>query len=307
MADQAELVFVRSFIKVIGAQPIVYSDDYRQPPQNSLKKVPILPVELPPVPERKGEPSTPPGRHNLDANITDGYLTRSLAASISITFKSTKPPQSFTLAVQPTDTVSEVKALLASQPNAPPAEAQRLLLKGKAFADAKLLKEYGVKEGDTINLMLKPGFEWDPTKAPSPSNISSVKMKPSNLPEIQTPQPKLATGHRHTRTPSIVLSPSPSVVSLEPEGKPHDIDLTLDTSLIPTASISRAARSSYQTVISEPGFWDRLYSFLRTEFSNDGDALVAFEDFLRASKGGLTASEIAKIRDQVGVVGMAGT
>jgi UV excision repair protein RAD23 len=289
MADQAELVFVRSFVKIIGAQPIVYSDDYNQPPQNSLKKVPILPVELPPVPERKGGPSTPQ------------------AASISLTFKSTKPPQSFTLAVQATDTVSEVKALLASQPNAPPAEAQRLLLKGKALADAKLLKEYGVKEGDTINLMLKPGFEWDPTKSPSPSNTSPVKMKPFNLPEIQTPQPKLATGHRHTRTPSIVLSPSPSIVSLEPEGKPHDIDLTLDTSLIPTASISRAARSSYQTVISEPPFWDRLYSFLRTEFSNDSDALIAFEDFLRASKGGLTASEIAKIRDHVGVVGMAGT
>jgi len=289
MADQAELVFVRSFIKVIGAQPIVYSDDYNQPPQNSLKKVPILPVELPPVPERKGEPSTPP------------------AASISITFKSTKPPQSFTLAVQPTDTVSEVKALLASQPNAPPAEAQRLLLKGKALADAKLLKEYGVKEGDTINLMLKPGFEWDPTKSPSPPSTSPVKMKYSNLPEIQTPQPKLATGHKHTRTPSIVLSPSPSIVSLEPEVKPHDIDLTLDTSLLPTASISRAARSSYQTVISEPPFWDRLYSYLRTEFSNDNDALIAFEDFLRASKGGLTASEIAKIRDHVGVVGMAGT
>ncbi|KIK46954.1 hypothetical protein CY34DRAFT_799806 [Suillus luteus UH-Slu-Lm8-n1] len=289
MADQAELVFFRSFVKVIGAQPIVYSDDYNQPPQNSLKKVPILPVELPPVPERKGEPSTPP------------------ATSISITFKSTKPPQSFTLAVQPTDTVSEVKASLASQPKAPPAEAQRLLLKGKALADAKLLKEYGVKEGDTINIMLKPGFEWDPTKSPSPSTTSPVKMKPSNLPEIQTPQPKLATGHRHTRTPSIVLSPSPSIVSLEPEGKPHDIDLTLDTSLLPTASISRAARSSYQTVISEPPFWDRLYSFLRTEFTSDSDALIAFEDFLRASKGGLTASEIAKIRDHVGVVGMAGT
>lgn len=46
---------------------------------------------------------------------------------------------------------------------------------------------------------------------------------------------------------------------------------------------------------------------LRTEFSNENDTLVAFEDFLRASKGTLTASEIAKIRDQVGVVGMAGT
>lgn len=45
----------------------------------------------------------------------------------------------------------------------------------------------------------------------------------------------------------------------------------------------------------------------RTEFPSQEDALIAFEDFLRASKGTLTASEIAKIRDQVGVVGMAGT
>lgn len=34
---------------------------------------------------------------------------------------------------------------------------------------------------------------------------------------------------------------------------------------------------------------------------------LAFEDFLCATKGSLTASEIAKIRDTVGVVGMGGT
>ena len=45
----------------------------------------------------------------------------------------------------------------------------------------------------------------------------------------------------------------------------------------------------------------------RSEFTTEADILTAFEDFLRASKGSLTASQIAKIRDQVGVVGMAGT
>lgn len=45
----------------------------------------------------------------------------------------------------------------------------------------------------------------------------------------------------------------------------------------------------------------------RAEFTTENDALLAFEDFLRASKGTLSASEIAKIRDHVGVVGMAGT
>jgi hypothetical protein len=45
----------------------------------------------------------------------------------------------------------------------------------------------------------------------------------------------------------------------------------------------------------------------RSECTTEADALTAFEDFLRASKGSLTASQIAKIRDQVGVVGMGGT
>lgn len=43
------------------------------------------------------------------------------------------------------------------------------------------------------------------------------------------------------------------------------------------------------------------------EFATRSDASTAFEEFLNASKGQLTASEIAKIRDRVGVVGMAGT
>jgi hypothetical protein len=45
----------------------------------------------------------------------------------------------------------------------------------------------------------------------------------------------------------------------------------------------------------------------RSRFPNNGDASIAFEDYLAASKAVLTASEIAKIRDSVGVTGMAGT
>ena len=60
--------------------------------------------------------------------------------------------------MQPTDTIQAIKAQLASEAGAPPADVQRLLLKGKALADAKLLKEYDVKDGDTVNLMVKPGF-----------------------------------------------------------------------------------------------------------------------------------------------------
>ena len=45
----------------------------------------------------------------------------------------------------------------------------------------------------------------------------------------------------------------------------------------------------------------------RTQFPHPSDAAAAWEDFFCASKGQLSVSEIAKIRDAVGVIGMAGT
>jgi len=280
MAEQAETAFVKSFLNTISHQPVTYADDYQQPLQNSLKRVPVLSISLPAPPERKRR------------------TTESQAASITLTFKSLKPPQSFTVPVSPTDTIQTIKSLLASQPRAPPADVQRLLLKGKALADAKLLQEYNIKDGDTVNLMIKPGYTWNPNAPSTSSSKENMAAPPA--------KDKLSLGH--SRIPSVVLSPSPSSVSPSMEAdKPLDINLTLDTSSIPTASVDSATLSSYHTTIAEPGFWDRLHSFLRTEFTNENDALVAFEDFLRASKGTLTASEIAKIRDQVGVVGMAGT
>jgi UV excision repair protein RAD23 len=45
----------------------------------------------------------------------------------------------------------------------------------------------------------------------------------------------------------------------------------------------------------------------RTHFKSTDDVHTAFEDFFCASKGKLTATEIAKIRNVVEVFGMAGT
>lgn len=44
MAGQAETTFVKSFLNTLSNQPVTYADDYQQPPKNSLKKVPVLPV-----------------------------------------------------------------------------------------------------------------------------------------------------------------------------------------------------------------------------------------------------------------------
>jgi len=64
--------------------------------------------------------------------------------------------------------------------------------------------------------------------------------------------------------------------------------------------------NSYQSVIKKPEFWDRLYAFLKIEFENRDDASLAIEEFLVASKGHLSAHEIAKIRDIVGLFSMGG-
>jgi ubiquitin-like protein 4 len=227
------------------------------------------------------------------------------------------------LSVQPTDTIQAIKSQLASEPGAPPADVQRLLLKGKALADAKLLKEYDVKDGDTVNLMVKPGFVWDPTATSTPEAAKSEESAPPTITLV--PEPKESRARQgHGRIPSVVLSPSPSLTPLADE-KLVDIPLLLDTSNIPPSSISSAPDTPYHTVISQPEFWDRLYSFLRcalgrtivrssrvlkgicsSEFANEGDAGQAWEDFFCASKGSLSVSEIAKIRDKLGVIGMAG-
>ena len=49
-------------------------------------------------------------------------------------------------------------------------------------------------------------------------------------------------------------------------------------------------------------------SFLpRTEFEAPDDVKHAFESFLLGSKGSLTPSDIAKIRDTIGIHGMGGS
>ncbi|KAJ7064767.1 hypothetical protein C8F01DRAFT_774769 [Mycena amicta] len=275
MADQAEQAFLRVYINTLASQSLVYGNDYQQPPSNSLKKVPVLHISVPAPP--------PPKKQALAGS----------SAPLSLTFKSLKPAASYTIAVHPTDTVAAVKAALASQPGGPPVDSQRLLLKGKALADAKLVKEYPINDGDTVNLVLKP--------APATSTPTTT-MDPGKLPSLSLDPPNTSSSRKHQRIPSVVLSPSPSNEAAPSIDK--DIMLTLDAS---TESLPAKELSTYHTVIAEPEFWERLLTFFRSEFKNDADAQTAFEDFILASKSTLTASEIAKIRDRVGVIGMSGT
>jgi len=145
--------------------------------------------------------------------------------------------------------------------------------------------------------MVKPGVDWDPTKSPEPPALLSVET--SSTPAAS------AKRRGHSRTPSIVLS-TPS----SPLEKPQDIQLVDADGFTHSADIKTEhalPQSTYRTTVSQPEYWEKLLGFLRSEFPAHPDSSIAFEDYLAASKGVLTASEIAKIRDRVGVVGMAGT
>lgn len=184
------------------------------------------------------------------------------AGAISLTFKSVKPAQTYTLSVHPADTIQTIKSQLAAEAGAPPADAQRLLLKGKALADAKLLKEYDVKDGDTVTLMVKPGFAWDPSVTATASSPSTAEPAPETEPPSITLVPESKTRSGHSRIPSVVLSPSPSLTAVTEE-KLVDIPLVLDTSNIPSSSLTPPPETPYHTVLSRPEFWERLYTFLR--------------------------------------------
>ncbi|KAI0261243.1 hypothetical protein BC834DRAFT_845685 [Gloeopeniophorella convolvens] len=296
MAEQAELAFVKSFVNILASQPVTFDNDFQEQPERTLKKIPILQVDVPAPPEvkKEEEPSAAP-------------------STLQVTFKSLKPSFSITIPVSPADAISSIKSQIAAQPRAPPADAQRLLLKGKALADAKLLKEYNVQDGGTINLMVKPGVDWDPSKSPAPEPAPSLPVptpslsvdSPSERSSL-SPTPSSERRRGHGRIPSVVLSPTPS----SPLEKPQDIQLVAEDGFSLSADLPpepALPQSTYRVTVSQPEYWEKLLAFLRSEFTTRGDASVAFEDYLAASKGVLTASEIAKIRDYVGVVGMAGT
>ncbi|KAF9652322.1 ubiquitin-domain-containing protein [Thelephora ganbajun] len=284
MAEQAEATFLKKFVGVIVNQPVSYPDDFQAPPEQSLRKIPIVPLLLP----------DPPKREEVGSTSID---------SLSIVIKSLKPLKIYTLAVQSSDTIADIKSYLASQPGAPPVDVQRLLLKGKALADAKLLKEYNIKDGDTVNLMVKPGYDWNQSAEQPKVDIPAPEPEPpAKSPD--TLEPGTTRPERHRRVPSVILSPSPNALIPLREGAPVDVALSLDDEdILPPV---QAPPTPYQNVISSPHFWGDLLDFLSLRFSSRSDVENGFEEFFGASKRSLTPHQIAKIRDHVGITGMAG-
>lgn len=116
--------------------------------------------------------------------------------------------------------------------------------------------------------MVKPGVNWDPTKPQEP--------------EIKQPKPKLPTEpmsgltvageggggasasrkQRHSRTPSIVLSPSPAL-DVPGAGPEKDILLTLDSAAELPPKLPVETLSTFHDTVAKPEFWQKLLAFLQ--------------------------------------------
>ncbi|KZV93002.1 ubiquitin-like protein [Exidia glandulosa HHB12029] len=285
----ADLELVTQHIALLAHSSQHRPNDHQLPLSQWPRKVPLLGIDLPPPPERKN-----------DAQV-------SAAQDITLTVKSLKPALTFTLAVQPTDSIQHIKAKLAAQPNAPPADSQRLLYKGKALADARLLKEYDIPQASTLNLVIKPG-----TTMPAPEQ-THTRAAPSL--DVHPPPPEPASP---SLIPQVILSPTPAPArdgSRSPHRRtqsltPVSLSLDGDTSFAAASDPphhASTAPTTYHSTITSPEFWKKLHDFLQKEFTTREDASSAFEEFLVASKGELSITDIAKIRDTVGEFGMGGT
>ncbi|KAJ7244022.1 hypothetical protein C8J57DRAFT_1555914 [Mycena rebaudengoi] len=154
-----------------------------------------------------------------------------------------------------------IKQQLAhAYPAAPPADTQRLL-KGKALADNKLVREYSVQDGDTFNLLV---------------NLS-IDLKGSTSAGV-------TAGKGHQRIPSAVLSPSPSAVA-PPGGEPP-------SSSGSSSPFTRSRQNSTTrdiTLMLDNATPALAEQELNQDLLPPADAQLAFEEFLHTAKGTLTA------------------
>ncbi|PVG01375.1 hypothetical protein CPB86DRAFT_727619 [Serendipita vermifera] len=338
-ADEALFFSCLDSLKPI---PVVFSDTYQAPPSLLPSRIavlvrtigggyrrpspnPSLPLSVLPPPEKKAEAST-----------------TNLADVLNVTFKSLKPAYTVSLPIQPANSILSLKTLLSSQQSTPltgsTPDQLRLLLKGKALLDAKLVKDYDIKDGSTITVMStssKPAAPTEENTSTTPA-VSVDLSKADRDPVPPAASPSLgATRPSHQRRvsdiPAVTLSPAGTPMATTPLLQPTPLStdtlthvplvpaspqlksgsIPIDLASIPLPISASHDDSPYHQTMASPEFWKELRMFLEQKFGKDaggrpGDGEVAFEEFLRGAKVNLSPHEIARIRDAVGITGMGG-
>lgn len=222
------------------------------------------------------------------------YQLTIVDATVNLTVKSLKPSLSLPMTVNLTDSVSQLKTLISqASTSAPPADSQRLLLKGKALTDSKLLKEYDISDGAIVHLYFKPAAA---AATPTPAlNVESTSASAS------TSSPPV---DKSTSAPPSPAPPSLTITTSVEDGPGTSMPLTnFDLAAPPTGPQPEITSATFHASIADPVFWQKIHALCVTEFEHGDEADLAWEHFLRAMKGKLSAGEAAKIRDVVGVRG----
>ena len=187
---------------------------------------------------------------------------------------------SFCITASTLDPISHLKELVSkSSTSAPCPDSQRLLLKGKALVDSKLVKEYPIEDGSVLTLMLKPSTT---STTPTPASTSS---KPESNVQSRGP-PALTITTETNNIPNEAVPVTDGDISVPPSGPPPQV-----------------CSAEFHRTISDPKYWQRLHALCVSDFTFEDDADAAWETFLVSMKGRLSAGEAAKIRDVVGVRG----
>ncbi|GAA5899187.1 hypothetical protein JCM6882_009278 [Rhodosporidiobolus microsporus] len=272
-AIAGELNSAKTTADLLASQKLRYSNNYVPPIEERPRKATLVNV---PVCE---PPSTSPAGDE-DAGPSTG--------AISLTIKSLKPPLTFTLSARPTSTIADLKAQLSSaEAAAPPPEAQRWILKGKSMGDSKLLKEFPVEEGSTINLMVTK------TASPAPPPATaSADADPSDAPAV----------------PALTLS-EPSTSAAPPSEVPMEADLDalpLSTSASTEPASHAGLSEQFLASVSSPELWEEVRGVVEKRFETGAEAQKVWEAMFGGAREWISPNQKALVRERVGYSAMGG-
>ncbi|GAA5879849.1 hypothetical protein JCM1840_006972 [Sporobolomyces johnsonii] len=270
-----ELEAFKATAGVLATQKLRFPSSYVPPLEDRPKKATLVNVPV----------CDPP-------SVTPADDAAPSTESITLTIKSLKPPLTFSLSAAPTATISSLKAQLsAADKTAPPPEAQRWILKGKAMGDSKLLKEFAVQDGTVINLMVTK------TAAPTPST-SSAPADPADAPAAPS----------DSAVPALTLS-EPSSSS-----NPPQLSLKTDLGSLPLTTSSSAdnnpsvagSSDAFLATASSPELWQDVRNVVEKRFPNGGEAQKAWEAMFSGCQEWISPNQKALIRERVDYSAMGG-
>lgn len=158
IVDNYEVDLLSSIYKSIQSKPITIPAHAKLNLCDREKKPHIVDIPMADIPT--AEPST----------------SGSVPSELKFIVKNIKTSQKVDISSQSTSSIKDIKQAVVDAHLADSIDAQRLLLKGKALLNDKLVKDYeGLTSGATLTLMLR---------APSAPPTEPASRQASNLPEV---------------------------------------------------------------------------------------------------------------------------